>query len=160
MQIALRPERSGVAALTAIHEIGLRPAERCVFPFSRSSMMMSRDRISAIRTKQKMRYPWTLNPAQTKSRDIARADLEHSITHLWDATQDMTNIDDARFILPHGAKLETIDLTFVRDLPTGRVDGSDPRCQYPNPGVFDERQCGPWTFEELSTQRGSRIFDE
>jgi hypothetical protein len=60
--------------------------------------------------------------------DIARADLEHSITHLWDATQDITNIDGARFILSHGAKFETVHLTLVRDLPTGRVDGSDPRC--------------------------------
>jgi hypothetical protein len=92
--------------------------------------------------------------------DITRVDLEHSITHLWDATQDMTNIDDARFILPHEAKFETVDLTLVRDLPTGRVDGNDPRCQYPSPGVFDERQCGSWMFGELSTRRLSRISDE
>jgi hypothetical protein len=51
--------------------------------------------------------------------DIARADLEHRITHLWDAMQDMTNIDDVRFILSNGAKFETVDLTLARDLPTG-----------------------------------------
>jgi hypothetical protein len=53
--------------------------------------------------------------------DIARADLEHSITHLWDVTQDMANIDDARFILHHGTKFKAVNLILVRDLPTGRL---------------------------------------
>jgi hypothetical protein len=60
--------------------------------------------------------------------DIARADMEHSIPHLCDATWDTTNINDARFILPHGVKFETVDLTLVRDLPTEQVDGTDPQC--------------------------------
>jgi hypothetical protein len=78
---------------------------------------------------------------------IGRADLENSITHLWDATQEITEAGAAMYILPDQAEFETVDLSLIEGLPTRETRPADTA-----PRLLDTpRRVIPWTFGEITT---------
>jgi hypothetical protein len=81
------------------------------------------------------------------------ADLENSVTHLWDATQEITEAAAAMFILPDQVEFDTVDLLLVEGLPTRETRPADARCAYSSPRRLDTPPCViRWTFGEIITQ--------